>query len=136
VALVEWTKALSVGVEQFDDQHTRLIDMVNELHDAMMNGKGTGALGGILASLIDYTGTHFADEERVLQANAYPGLAQHRLEHVKLVEQVKALQKRFQVERGTVLTLDVMKFLKDWLVNHIQTEDRKYGVFLNAKGVR
>ena len=91
-------------------------------------------LGNILQSLIVYTATHFKDEEQLMQANGYPELTRHRTEHEKLVGQVLELQKKFQAGGG-VLTSVVMNFLKDWLVTHIQGEDKKYGIFLNAKGI-
>jgi len=63
-------------------------------------------------------------------------LARHKSEHEKLVKQVIDLQAKFQAQAmGGVLTMTVMSFLKDWLVTHIQGEDKKYGVFLNAKGI-
>ena len=134
MAIMEWSPAFSVKVKKFDDQHKKLVDLVNQLHDAMKSGQGNAALGLVLQSLISYTATHFKDEEQVMQANGYPELAKHKSEHEKLVKQVLELQKKFQ-EGGSVLTMTVMSFLKDWLVTHIQGEDKKYGVFLNAKGI-
>ena len=133
---MEWSPRLSVKVKKFDDQHKKLVDLVNQLHDAMKAGQGNAALGTTLQSLISYTATHFKDEEQMMQANGYPELAKHKAEHEKLVTQVLDLQKKFQEQAGGgILTMTVMSFLKDWLVNHIQGVDQKYGVFLNAKGI-
>ena len=134
MAVMEWSPVLSVKVKKFDDQHKKLVDLLNQLHDAMKAGQGNAMLGVVLQSLITYTATHFKDEEQVMQANGYPDLARHKGEHEKLVKQVLDLQQKFQ-GGGSVLTLTVMSFLKDWLVTHIQGEDKKYGVFLNAKGI-
>jgi len=134
MAVMEWSPAFSVKVKKFDDQHKKLIDLLNQLHDAMKAGQGNAMLGVVLQSLITYTATHFKEEEQVMQANGYPDLPQHKLEHEKLVKQVLDLQKKFQ-SGGSVLTLTVMSFLKDWLTSHIQGVDKKYGVFLNAKGI-
>ncbi len=134
MAFLKWHPALSVLVEKFDEQHKTLIGLINDLHSAMMEGRGGAALGGILDGLTDYTVTHFADEERLMLQHAYPGLVGHRAEHAKLIEQVQALKAKFQVNR-TALSVEVMVFLKDWLVNHIQGEDRKYGGFFRARGV-
>jgi hemerythrin len=131
---MEWTPAYSVSVKKFDDQHKKLVDLVNQLHDAMKAGEGNTMLGVVLQSLIAYTGTHFADEERMMQANGYPDYAKHKASHESLVKQVLDLQKKFQ--GGTeILTLPVMTFLKNWLVNHIQGEDKKYGQYFNTKGI-
>ena len=135
MALMEWSSAISVNVQKFDDQHKKLVDLVNQLHDGMKAGQGVAMLGNVLQSLINYTATHFADEEKMMQAQGYPEYAKHKAEHDKLVGQVLDLQKKFQ--SGTaMLTMTVMSFLKDWLVKHIQGEDKKYGVFMNAKGIR
>jgi hemerythrin len=131
---MEWSPTFSVKIKKFDDQHKKLVDLVNQLHDAMKAGQGNAMLGVVLQSLITYTATHFKEEEQMMQAHGYPELAKHKAEHEKLVAQVLDLQKKFQ-SGGSVLTLTVMSFLKDWLISHIQGVDKKYGVFLNAKGI-
>jgi len=134
MAIMEWSPTFSVKVKKFDDQHKKLVELVNQLHDAMKAGQGNAMLGVVLQSLINYTATHFKDEEQMMQANGYPDLARHKSEHEKLVKQVLDLQQKF-LAGGSVLTMTVMSFLKDWLVTHIQGEDKKYGVFFNAKGI-
>ncbi len=134
MSLMDWSSALSVNIKQFDDQHKKLVVMVNQLHDAMKIGKGSEVLGPILNSLISYAATHFADEETAMKKYDYPELPKHKAEHDKLAKQVIDLQKQYQ-STHSVLSMTVMNFLKDWLVNHIQREDKKYGVYLNSKGV-
>lgn len=135
MAIMTWNSTLSVNVKQFDDQHMKLVNMVNELHDAMKIGKGNEALGHILNGLINYTASHFADEEKIMSLHAFPGLAVHKAEHEKLVKQVLDLQQKFK-SGHSILSNEVMTFLKNWLVNHIQGEDKKYGAHLNAKGIK
>lgn len=134
MALITWSDTLSVKVKQFDDQHKKLVDMVNQLFDAMKTGKGNQVMGDILKQLIAYTQTHFAAEERLLKQYGYPDFEAHKNEHNALVMQVLDLQKQFQ-EGKPVLTQNIMTFLRDWLSRHIQGDDKKYGVFLNGKGV-
>jgi hemerythrin len=134
MALITWSDSLSVKVKQFDDQHKKLVDMVNQLFDAMKTGKGNQVMGDILKQLIAYTQTHFAAEERLLKQYGYPDFEAHKKEHNALVIQVLDLQKQFQ-EGKAVLTQNVMTFLRDWLSKHIQGDDKKYGIFLNGKGV-
>lgn len=134
MALMEWNPALSINVKQFDDQHKKLVNMVNDLHDAMKIGKGNEVLGKILDGLISYTASHFADEERLMGTHAYTGIAAHKVEHEKLVKQVLELQQKFKSGQP-ILTNTVMMFLKDWLVKHIQGDDKKYGNFFNSKGI-
>jgi len=134
MALITWSDSLSVKVKQFDDQHKKLVDMVNQLFDAMKSGKGNQVMGDILKQLIAYTQTHFAAEERLMKQYGYPDFEAHKKEHNALVIQVLDLQKQFQ-EGKAVLTQHVMTFLRDWLSKHIQGDDKKYGVFFNGKGV-
>lgn len=134
MALITWSDSYSVKVKKFDDQHKKLINMVNDLHDAMKVGKGKEALEKILAGLIQYTSSHFTDEENLMKQYNYPGYATQKKEHSLLVIQVLDLQKNYH-EGKAVLSQAVMTFLKDWLQKHIQGEDKKYGPFLNSKGV-
>ena len=134
MALIDWSPSYSVKVAKFDQQHKKLVDLINQLHDAMKSGQGTTAIGVVLQSLIAYTGTHFSEEIKLMQTHGYPDLAKHQAEHEKFVKQVIEFQQKFQ-DGGAMLTMSVLSFLKDWLVKHIQGEDKKYGPFLNAKGV-
>lgn len=134
MALITWSDSYGVKVKQFDDQHKKLINMVNDLHDAMRVGKGKEVLEKIMAGLIQYTNTHFADEERLMKLLGYPGYERHKKEHNLLVMQVIDVQRKYN-EGGAVLSQSVMTFLRDWLQKHIQGVDENYGPFLNGKGV-
>jgi hemerythrin len=134
MALITWNDNYSVKIKQIDDQHKKLINMLNELHDAMKVGKGKEVLEKILAGLIQYTVTHFAEEERLMKLHNYPDYVQHKKEHNLLMIQVNDVQKQYR-EGNAVLSQAVMTFLKDWLQNHIQGTDKKYAPFLNSKGV-
>jgi hemerythrin len=131
---MEWNQTYSVSVKKFDDQHKKLIELLNQLHDAMKAGDGNTMLGITLQSLISYTSSHFSEEEKLMQANGYPDFAAHKAQHDALVKQVLDLQKKYQ-SGGGVMTLTVMSFLKDWLTKHIQGVDKKYGQHFNAKGI-
>ncbi len=134
VSLMQWGPQFSINVQQFDNQHKRLIEMVNQLNDAMNSGKGHDALKSILDGLIQYTATHFADEEKILAQQNFPDLEQHKLAHKELVKTALELQKKFHGS-SSALSGEVMNFLRNWLVNHIQGVDKKYGVYLNGKGI-
>ncbi|HYD31505.1 MAG TPA: bacteriohemerythrin [Azospirillaceae bacterium] len=134
--LMNWNDKMSVGVQQFDDEHKRLVAMLNDLFDAVQAGKGKDVLGKILDGLIDYTKKHFANEEQHFTKFAYPDLAAHKKEHEDLAKQVLDVQKKYHAGNTATLSMEVMNFLKNWLVKHIQGTDKKYGPFLNAKGVK
>jgi hemerythrin len=134
MALFTWNSSYSVGVATIDQQHQQLMTLINELNEAMLQGKGRQMVGDILGKLIRYTGTHFADEEKLLMDHDYPEYAEHKAKHTKMVGKVKPLQQDVDAGKMTV-SADVMKFLQDWLDKHIKGTDMKYGPFLNAKGI-
>jgi len=129
-----WTDKLSVGVKVFDDDHKKLIGTLNQLNDGMKAGHGKEVLEKVLAELVDYTKFHFAREEETFAKTGYPEAATQKKQHAELVKRVLEMQARFKKGELT-LSLEVMDFLKDWLINHIQGTDKKYGPFLNAKGI-
>jgi len=133
-ATFNWRDSYSVKVQAMDNQHKRLFALINELHGAMGQGHGKEVAGDILRRLIDYTVQHFYAEELLMQEHNYPGLATHRAEHQALTDKVIAFKKEFDAGR-TYITPQLMTFLQQWLKNHIQTVDQRYGDFLNGHGV-
>lgn len=134
--LMTWTEKLSVGVGVLDEDHKRLVRMVNDLYDGLQAGHGRDMLGRILDELVTYTKVHFAREEKLFGETAYPAAAQHKQEHDALAGRVIDVQKKYAAGANAILTIDVLQFLKNWLVNHIQGSDQKYRPHLNAKGIR
>ena len=130
----EWTETYAVKVTGFDRQHRTLFRTVNELNEALRAGHGKDVVGKVLQRLIEYTASHFAAEEEAMDRNGYPEFAAHKAEHKALVEQVLKFQKDFQAGKPGVTT-SLMPFLQRWLCNHILQTDKKYGPFLNEKGI-
>jgi len=127
---MEWNDGYSVGDFDLDHQHQQLFKMVNALYAAMQQGQGRTVLEPLLLDLVHYTEKHFQDEERAMAQAAYPELTTHHEVHEKLTSQVAEIAARFQSgEAG--MTLEVMKFLEDWLKRHILGMDKKYGPYLH-----
>ena len=132
--LFTWSDKYSVNIKDIDNQHKNLISIINELYSAMSLGKGRDVLGKTLQALIVYTRTHFAAEERLMNIHGYQEYSMHKPEHEKFIEHIFDFQKRFQ-EGNTIISIELMYFLKDWLSNHILVSDKKYSPFLNKKGI-
>jgi len=133
--VITWNDNLSVKVLAIDQQHKKLIDMMNELSDAMRSGKGRDILSKIISGLILYTGTHFKTEEKYFDQFDYPEAEIHKKEHEAFVLKVLEFKKGF--EKGDLnLTVEIMDFLSDWLQNHIKGSDKKYSQFFNDHGLR
>jgi hemerythrin len=129
-----WKESYSVKVVALDNQHKKLFDIINELYSAMGTGHGRDVAGGVLNKLLNYTVTHFAVEEKLMERHGYPQLASHRAEHKALTDKVLAFKKTFDAGKVNV-TPELMTFLQHWLRTHIQTVDQKYSDFLNSHGV-
>jgi len=134
MALLTWNSKYSVGVKPLDSQHTVLFGLLNDLHGAMMKGQAQSLTQTLLQKLVQYTRTHFKDEEAMLAATKYPGLASHKVIHVALIKQVEEYAVRYHAGEISV-NLELLNFLRDWLTNHIQKVDHEYGPWLNEHGV-
>lgn len=133
MSYVEWSDRMSVGVHAIDQQHRELLRLINELHDAMAQGVGTTVLRQIIDGLIEYTGVHFTTEESYFKGRDYPDCVAHEQQHRDFVAKVTDFKQGFD-EGRLMLTLDVMSFLGDWLVDHIQGSDASYVPFLHSEG--
>lgn len=134
MALMTWKEEYSVKISQIDQQHKKLVQLINQLNEAMSQGKAKEVLGKILNDLIAYCASHFKLEEELMQAQGYPDFTEHKEKHDKMTAKVLSLKK--EVDAGKkMISLEVMKFLEQWLDKHILGTDKKYGPFLNAKGI-
>jgi hemerythrin len=124
-----------VNIAEIDEQHKKLVNLVNELDAAMVKGKGKDALGKTFSALINYTKTHFGTEERIMKTHGYPDYEEHKAKHDAMTQKVLNLHKEFQQGKVTI-TLDTMNFLQDWLAKHILGTDMKYAPYLSSKGVK
>jgi hemerythrin len=127
-----WSDNLSVGVDQIDIQHKRLVEILNTLHEAMLRGSQKQDLERVMMDLLSYTRYHFSFEEKLMVVAAYPDLAAHQRKHQAMVAQVSGYAQ--QVAEGRALvSIKLLDFLKQWLSQHIQETDRQFGEFEVAR---
>jgi hemerythrin-like metal-binding protein len=134
MALMKWISDYSVEVDSIDREHQILFDMINNLHDAMMQGKGARLAPTILKNLVQYTREHFSREEGLMIQAHYPDLIHHQAEHDKLTAEVVKLVQDMEVSKAPV-SMKLLDFLRDWLQTHILGMDKKYTVYLQAAGI-
>lgn len=101
----------------------------------MSRGEGKKALSDILAEVVNYTKTHLSYEESLFDQYGYPEKDAHKMVHKKLTQQVLDYQSDYDSGKS-VITIEVMNFLKNWLIDHITNTDKKYTAFLNSKGLK
>jgi hemerythrin len=132
--MFDWSSTYSVGVSSIDAQHQNLFAIARELHVAMTSGQGKAVAGRILDRLVQYTTVHFAHEERLMRLYDYSDAVAHRAEHEKLTKQVLKFQEDYHAGRATI-TVQLLHFIKDWLVQHIGSSDLKMAPWLKDKAV-
>jgi methyl-accepting chemotaxis protein/hemerythrin len=130
-----WTDDLSVNIQSIDDQHKKLINMINDFYDSFKSGQSSEKLVELVEGLKEYTLYHFSAEEELLAKHGYPGYDAHEEQHISFVEKVDDVQRRIKSGK-MVVSVEVTNFLKDWLANHIKKTDREYSSFLVEKGVQ
>ena len=130
--MFEWKQEYSIGMPHIDAQHQALFRMAMELYAAMSTGQGTKVVARILERLVQYTEQHFTAEERLMRQHKYPGLEEHREQHLALNKKVLEFQADFQGGQ-TMMTVQIFRFLQNWLQTHIQQSDMAYATFIKAK---
>jgi len=127
---VTWDDDFSVGFAAIDNQHKDLVLMVNEL----FKGCERGAVAADMAFLrtirkaLEYAKNHFADEEKYMAQSGYPNLNEHKKQHEDFV--VTVIKATHGFEAGETAPLEMARFLKDWLLNHIAISDKQYAPYL------
>ncbi len=132
--LIIWDEELSVGIRSIDDQHKKLISMINELHDAMLKGRGKELVEKILDGLVHYTVEHFDTEERLFETYGYPDSSEHKSQHRLFVDKVKDFERGLH-EGKFALSVEIFSFLSAWLKEHIKGSDKQYAPFLKKQGI-
>ena len=131
---MKWSDNLSVQVKEIDQQHQKLIELINNLHEAMLQKQTKQVISKILDELAAYTVYHFQNEERYMEKFNYSGLLSHKIEHESFVNKVEEFQKNY--EAGKLgLSMEIMAFLKDWVSNHIMGTDKKYSETFHQNGL-
>jgi len=129
MAFVEWTPELSVGNEEIDAQHRRLVDLVNQLHEAMVEGVVGEKLGHFLVELVEYTKYHFSTEERLFEERGYPARDEHVAEHQDFVARLLEFMEAYN-EGNAAISVGMLQYLREWILHHIREVDRQYAAFL------
>lgn len=133
--LLTWRDQLSVGSDEIDDDHKKLIGFVNDLHDAVNASESEKVVGAILLDLIEYTRDHFAREEKLMQAAGYPDSARHKTLHDGLTRKVLVFAQTYLRNPTPKVKRELIDFLAAWLVEHIIKEDRRIGAYMRGKRV-
>ena len=134
VASFQWKEEYNVNVQEVDTDHKRMFEAAESLYRAIDLKETNVVLIDILDFLIKYTAEHFKREEDLMAFYSYPELEEHAKKHRKLTEEVVSIKSCFDSD-GVEMDMEFVNFLQAWITEHIITEDRKLGEFLNAKSI-
>ena len=134
MAIFAWNESYSVRVRQMDDQHQKLFEIINDLAEAMRDGKADGVIRDTVEQLAVYTRTHFLQEEVLMRQTGYPALAAHQEQHRKLMADVEQYKRAYE-EGHSASPVSLLNFVRQWLVHHIKESDKAYSEHLNARGI-
>jgi len=128
MTLIEWNDdKYSTQIDRFDEQHQNLFDLLNDLYDAMEQGKGQEEVGDALRELEEYTEYHFGDEEEFMKDCGYAhDCSECFHSHQDMHEEFAATVSEFREkhENGEFITMDVLEFARDWLDGHIAGDEQ------------
>ena len=125
-----------LGCKMLDEQHLELAERMNELHRFLVEKQprpahGAEGLNRKLSQMYEETRLHFQEEEALMQAYNYPGLADHHREHLLLLAEMRECLREIEEERRP-FTLDNLKALKYWQIDHVLNSDREFAEYLNS----
>ncbi|MCU0971517.1 MAG: bacteriohemerythrin [Gammaproteobacteria bacterium] len=125
-----WGRVLSVGVDEIDEDHRKLVSIFNVLNHAVVDKASPDYLKAVLEELINCTVWHFSHEERLMLKHGYPETGEHKAEHQELIGTARDLQQTMLQADKPVADDDIV-FLERWLTAHILTSDMRLGSYLS-----
>ena len=132
--LIKWRESYETGIGSMDTQHQKLIELINKLYKVLREEEPSSSIEGVLLEMTAYADEHLQTEEGILETNGYPDLANHLTIHQNYRDRLTTLTDESQRKNATTVK-DTYAFLRQWWMEHIVTEDKKYGEFLKSKGV-
>lgn len=134
--LFTWTKDNSVGITEIDVQHQHIFKIINNLSDSITNSSVQSEIDKILAELIEYSIVHFGTEERYFKMFNYIYADDHILKHHLYNDKIlEFYEKKKDPSQKELLPYEIISFLKDWWLNHINVEDKKYSETFHQHGL-
>jgi len=130
---IKWEKKYSVGIKQIDDEHKKMVDLINEACESAELMEADEATGRLLQHMREYAETHFLTEESFMKKYNFIPTDNHLEKHRLFSDRVEDA-----IARGKHGTdpYKVFQFLRDWFYGHVMVDDKALGKFLRNKGVR
>ena len=128
---IQWNESLATGIEEIDNDHKKLISFYNDFFAACLSSMGQEVVNTTLNNLIEYTKYHFQHEEELMKKENYPGLAEQKSEHEKLLQTTLELQDKVRQGFSENVSNNVLMFLNNWLETHLMGLDADFAKFVH-----
>ena len=123
--MIEWKDKYSVGISVIDEEHKKLIGILNKAIFTKGHNDNPEELKEVLREMTNYALTHFRTEETYMKEFKYPEYQDHKEEHRDFSTGIIAYHEKV-IKGDSQIANEIIEYLKWWLVNHIQVTDRKY----------
>ena len=129
----EWSDDYSVSVRKFDDQHRGMINLINAMIFAVEEKLDRGATENIIMNVLEFTSSHFRQEEKILEETGFCEYYNHRRLHEELLR--SAFEYNDLYRNNIIEGANFALYLMGWVLLHINKEDKKYTAHLNSLGI-
>jgi len=134
--IAHWSEDYETGFPVIDQQHQQMFALVNQLQEAMLKSADPTLLKQLLNALLKDTIAHFTLEEDLMLEHGYPSYQQHKQIHDRLTQKISKVLHHLETEEEiTAVNTELSHFLHQWLVHHIQGQDRQMIQFFREKNV-
>jgi hemerythrin len=140
VQKISWRDEFSIGIPSIDDQHKKLLDLLNQLNTFDHGQSGQNAqpnpLVRMLDSLSEYAAHHFGQEEALMRDHlpASDKTTDHIVAHRSYWTIIVALKNRL-LKGDAKINAELVDYLNRWWINHILIIDQDMGRELKVRGV-
>ncbi len=132
---IHWRDEFSVGVKELDDQHKKLITMINALIAEESSLTDPETIANLLTRMNDYALEHFRAEEYLMAEYGFHRKKQQEKQHRAFIAKTASFCSSSDIGPN-ILSVALLEYLSTWLIDHILTEDMQYKKFFAEKGVR
>ncbi len=132
--IINWKDEFSVGVKELDDQHKKLIDMINHLIAEQSSLTDSATIADLLTKMTNYAQEHFRAEEYLMAEYGFDKKEQQVKQHQAFIDKTISFHSASDVGPN-ILSVALLDYLSTWLISHILTEDMQYKDFFNSKGL-
>lgn len=131
---IKWRDGFNTGIEEIDNQHKSLVDTINKLYENITGGNDNITLNEIFVELFDYANHHFTTEENYMLRFNFDGYQEHKAEHDYFKERINKIRLEYPMSSDE-MKIELMNFLRDWLINHLLEVDKGYVTLFKLHGL-